>query len=374
MTKVVFETAALADAVKKADRISPSKGQAFDKAAGIVMDVSASPMPAVIRATNLEIFCMEWVDALEVEGDPTSWRIPSRLFAQVMASLPIGTGKTVTLEEKVNGFSSQLHLTSGRTKARFNLMDVGYFPDWGAFDPDNLYTVNDLGGRLGLVDWAASKAEVPINGVYIDGQMIVATDKYRLAATELNIGELEEPIVVPAGILSQILKQTGEVSIGVDGGSLLIMPDEHTQIRTVLYAEKYPGVSRIMRREYEDKVTVRKESLIEILQRASNFAGGDRMPSLKMFLGKEEIAVMMTNEEVGLLGDVLEVPGQCVHERHEIKFTPKNIIEAVTNSPNDTLDLHYDTKGTTKLVYIDGGSGYEVWVMARGDVQPSDNG
>lgn len=372
MTKVVFETATLADAIKKADRVSPSKGQAFDKAAGIVMEVQGSPMPVVIRATNLEVFSMEWVDTVEIEGEPVSWRIPARLFAQVMASLPIGTGKTVTLEEKIQGFSSQLHLTAGRTKARFNLMDVGYYPNWSAFDPDQLFPVNDLGGRLALVEWATSKADIPINGVHLDGERAIATDKYRLATTELKIGDLAEPVTIPAGILAQILRQTGEVSMGVDGHTLMIMPDEHTQIRTVIYGDKYPGTSRIMKRDHPDRVTVHKDRILEILQRASNFAGADRIPSLKMFLGKGEIAVMMQNEEVGLLGDVLEVPGYCDHDRFEIKFTPKNLIESISNAPNDQLDIHYDVTNAKSLVYIDGGSGYEVWIMPRGDVQPSE--
>ena len=371
MTRVLFETATLADAIKKAERIAPAKGQAFDKAAGIMLEVSDPTLPVVVRATNLEIFSMEWVDTLEIEGDPASWRIPSGLFMQVVSSLGIGSGKTVELEEKITGFSSQLHLTSGRTKARFNLLDADYYPKWGAFDPDQLTTIQDLGGRLSLIEWATSKTESPINGVHLDGNLAIATDKYRLAVTDMPIPALDEPVTIPAKILAQVLKQTGEVQFGRDGGTMLIMPDEHTQIRTVTIADRFPPTQRVMKREYEDCLTLKKDAVLELLNRANNFAGGDRIPSLKVFIGQEEFAVMMTNEEVGLLGDVLELPGQCVHNRYEIKFTPRNIIEAISACPGDTLELSYDKTNSKGLIWIDGGSGYECWVMPRADLAPS---
>ena len=369
MTKVVFETATLADAVKKAERISPNKGQAFDKAAGFVMEIVGSGMPVVVRSTNLEVFSMEWIDTVSIEGDATSWRVPAGLFAQVIASLPIGSGKEVTLEEVTSGFSTQLHLQSGRTKAKFNLLDVSHYPSWEVFDPDDLFVVNDLGGRLGMVDWAADRSIPPINGVHLNGEYAIATDRYRLAITELNIGELENPLTLPSKILSQVLRQTGEISIGVKGTEVLIMPDEHTQLRSVTYMEPYPNVLKIVESAtFTDKVEVPKDALLEILNRAANFAGGDRIPVLKLFIGKGEIAVMMSNEEVGLLGDVLETPGFCDHSRIEMKFTPRNIIEAIANCPNQKMDFHYNSVPAKRsMVYIDGGSGYQTWVMGRSE-------
>lgn len=373
MTKAIFETATLADAVKKANQIAPSKGQAFDVAAGFVIEIHPAPMPTIFRSTNLEIFSMEWVDVVEVIGEPAVWRVPAALFNQVVSSLPIGTGKTVSLEEVTQGFQSQLHLKSGRTVAKFNLLDASYYPKWDAFDPDDLFPVKDLGGRIGMVDWACSKSDIPTNGVHLNGTHALATDRYRLAAAPLEISDFLEPVTIPAKILSQVLRQTGEVSIGRVDNQLLIMPDEHSQIRSVIYAERFPGVARIMeQRTYPEAITVRKEHLLEILNRAAGFAGGDRIPNLKLFIGKEEIAVMMNNEEVGLLGDVLEVPGQCTHDRIEIMFTPKNIIEAVANVPNDNLQFCYDPSNP-RIVYIDGGSGFEAWVMPRKENAPAES-
>lgn len=368
MTKVIFETATLADVIRKAERIAPNRGQAFDKAAGIVMHVSGPGLPVVVKATNLEIFSMEWVDYVEVEGEPVVWRLPSMLFAQVMASLPIGTGKQVSLEEVRTGYAPHVLLTSGRTKAKFYLMDSNYYPNWEVFDPDDLFPVADLGGRLAMIDWAAAKTGVPLSGVNLTGDLAVATDRYRLAATPLPVPQITEPITIPGGILSQVLKQTGEVHIGSAGNMLLIMPDETTQIRAVIYAEKYPGVSKIIANkseDYENKITLRKDETLEVLKRAAGFAGSDRIPAMRIFIGKGEFAVYMENAEVGTLGDVIDLSGQAEHDRWEVKFVPKNIIDPIQNCPNETMDFHYNILDRTRmrgLMYIEGGSGYEVWM------------
>lgn len=370
MTKAVFEVATLADAIKKADRVAPTKGSSFDKAAGIVITVDTANDLAVIRSTNLDIFRTEWVIALKSEGPNAEWRVPSKLFAGVIAGLPIGSGKNITLEEKSDGRNRILHITAGRTRAKFNLMKSDYYPQWETFSPDGLVEVADFGGRVGMVEWAHATADgPPLSGVHFTGSEVLACDRYRLAVTPLHITGLETPITVPAGILSSLLKQTGEIRVGVDShGKLLIMPDDTTQIIAITYADEYPPVARIMNRDFPQHVKIRKEPFLEIANRASAFAGNDRFPILRVFLGREQLAVMMDTAEIGTLADVMDVPGYCDHPRFEAKFTPRNIIEAVTACPNDELHIYYDTTDPLRMFYIDGGSGYEVWVMPRKEV------
>lgn len=369
-TRIVFETATFADAIKKAERIAPSKGSAFDKAAGIVMEINPdTAAPVVVRATNTDIYSMEWVDVVECTGDPAVWRLPSKPLAQVCGSLPIGTGKNVTLEviEKKNGHF-QLQLSQGRIKTLFNMMDTESYPQWSPFDPDLCFPASDLGGRIAMVEWAAGKKEEPpLNGVHFDGEKVVATDRYRLATVTLPIPDLKEPLTVPAGLLGTILKQTGELAIGVDGEQLLIMPDQYTQIRTVTFGHPYPKVGRLMKRDYPQKISLNKTAFLEFLGRASNFSAGDRIPTLRIFIGRGEVAVAMKNEQVGMFGDVIEVPGEADHKRVELLFTPKNIMEPISFVPNEKFDLYYDPESPTKLVYVNGGSNYECWIMPRFD-------
>lgn len=376
--KVVFETATIADAIKKAERIAPSKGSAFDKAAGIVLSIDPASGLVVVRATDLRIYSMEWVTSLSIEGDaPVEWRLPSKLFATVLAGLPIGTGKEVTLEEISTGRNRLVTLTSGRTKAKFNLMEVDYYPVWDVFSPDDLTETDNMGGRIAMVEWAASQAEdPPLSGVYFDGEVVKATDQYKLTIAPLKIPHLTEPITVPAGILGQVLKETGEVAVGVsDNGHLLIMPSPTVQIMATIFGAAYPNTARIeAMADTPNRVKVHKASILEVMHRASAFSGSERYPVLKVFFGQEEIAVMMLTAEVGALADVVEVPGYCDHRRVEMRFGPKNIIQAIENVPNDHLTLGYNAENGMSVLHIDGGSGYQSWVMPRKGTGEGENG
>lgn len=369
MTTVVFETATIADAIKKADRIAPTKGTAFDKASGIVLTIDPSSGLVVVRATDLRVYSMEWVTSLSIEGtEVVEWRVPSKLFATVLGGLPIGTGKNVTLQEVSNGRNRYVQLTSGRTKAKFNLMQTDYYPVWDVFNPDDLIEVDDVGGRIAMVEWAASKADdPPFSGVLFDGMNVRSTDQYKLALAPLVIPNLTEQITVPAGILGQVLKETGEVKLGVSNdGHLLLMPEPTVQIKSTVYGVPYPDTARIEAfRARPNTVKVHKAPLLEIMQRASAFAGNERFPILRVFFGREEIAVMMDTKEVGVLADVMEVPGYCDHPRIEFRFGPSNIIAAIEHVPNEVLNIGYDPTNNKSILYIDGGSGYEAWVMPR---------
>lgn len=361
MTKVVFETATLADSIKKAARVAPAKGQAFDKAAGVLLEIG--PEFITVKSTNLEVFYTEWVDCVESDGLAT-WRLPAQLLASVLGSLPIGTGKTVTLEQS----DRMLKLASGRTRAQFCLIDPEYYPMWVAFNPDDLTPVQDLGGRIAQVAWATSKnvTEAPFCGVHLNGELAIATDRYRFAVTPLKIEGLEQPVTVPGTTLAGVLNNTGEVSIGVDGQQMLLLPDEHTQLRAVAYSQPFPSVTKIMKRDHSCSLVFKKQELLDVMNRAMNFTGSDRTPTIRVYLGQEEIAVMMSNTEIGMLGDVVEVPGQAQHKRIEVKFTPRNLTDALSNAPNEEVALCYDPEKPGNF-RVDGGSGYEAWIAPRRD-------
>lgn len=369
ISSVTFETAALADVIKKAAKVAPSKGAAFDKAAGIVLEFApGSPLPlAVVRATNLDIFMMEWVTVTEWTGEVARWRLPSSLLALVIGSLPIGTGKTVTMESQSHGVNWIVNLKSGRTKAKFFPIDIDYYPQWGAFDPDDMFPAHDLGGRISQVEWATSKNDPKLAGILLDGTYAIACDGYRLARVPLSIPNLDHPIIVPSDVLGQILKETGEVQIGKssEDNLLRIMPNDYTQMKAILYDVDYPPVDRIFAYEFDQEVKVNRDALMEIMQRINSFSVGDRVGGFKVYFGKGEIALYMENEQVGSIGDVLEVPGQCDHERYEKFFTPKNLMDALSKSPNVSVTLKYSTTEPRYPVKVDDEAGYEAWVMPR---------
>lgn len=366
-SSITFETSTFADVIRKAVKIAPSRGAAFDKAAGIVLEFDpAAPIPlAVVRVTNLDIFSIEWVNVHSWSGEPARWRLPSALLGEIMRSLPIGSGKTVTLESEMSGHGYVVHIESDRTKAKLYPIDISYYPEWDVFDPDEMFPAQDLGGRIAQVEWAASSSDPRLAGVYLDGEFAVATDSFRLACVPLSIPDLPRPVIVPSGLLGQTLRETGEIQIRVTGNMVFIMPDEHTQMKTVILDVKYPPVERILNYEFDSEIEVSRDAVLERLQRVNAFAMGERGVAVQVYLGKEELAFYMANEQIGTIGDVLEVPGYCDHDRFLMRFTPKNLIDGLSKCPNDKITLRYKVNQAQAFLGIDGGSGYRAWIAPR---------
>lgn len=340
--------------------IAPSTGQAFDKAAGLVLEVHPAMGVAVLKATDTSAFYMEWLTPTECTGDSSVWRMPSKMVAGFIGSLPIGSGKTVTLRQE----DRTLHITSGRARCKFQLIGNEYYPSWDAFGEEHLSTVEGFGGRLKQVAWAVSTNEQPFTDVYMDGEMMVATDRYKVATVPLMC-KLEKPISIPPTSISSILKEHGDIKVGVKDTMLHIMPDDSTQLMAVISGMEFPPVWNIMVREYPETIKTKRDQLVECIQRSRHAIGADRSPVLKTWFGREEIAFAVL-QEGALIGDVVPCEGYATHaKRFETGFSHDNLLGALNNAPNNDIRICYNPDNPKANLYIDGGSGYETWVAPR---------
>lgn len=362
MTEVVFETATLVDAVKKACRVAPTKGEAYDKASGVVIEVRPDEeFPVVVRATNLQVYYMQWVSVLSADGAPCTWRFHAQTLDAVMSSLPLGAGKQVKLATLKN----RVQITQARIKAVLNVNISTDYPIWNAFDPEGLVEVQNLGGTLAKVEWAAADTAEILGGVRFNGTDIVSTDRYKVGKMDFPV-ELDQEFVIRARTLTPALPPTQNIKLGFDGTMMLLMPDDSTQMKVLAMAEEYVRVETVMVRSQPNSVRIRRQSLIAMINRALSVKGADRTPMVKIYLGRGEVAAMVQNDEMGLLGDVIEVPGYCDHPRIEMKFSPENIIPALENAPGEDVTIHYNAGNQYKPIRIEGAQTYEAWVAGRG--------
>lgn len=368
MTEVIFETASLADVIGKASRVAPGKvGVAFDKAWGIVLDIYPDEeIKCVVRATNLDVFYTESVTCEHASGPKARWRLPAQFLSNLISKLPIGIGKSVKFTQNKN----RVVITCGRMKATLALGDSAEYPHWDSFE-EEMTTVSNLGHTLSLVEWAASaQNDPPWCGVHLNGEYAIATDRYKVVRVPCPI-ELKEPITIPAGVLRGVIRAMGDTEVSTDGNMLLLQPDDSTQIRTVIYEADFVNIDPITKIDLPNKIEINKDEALALLERVNQYAGADRMPIIKLFLGKGELAAYMSNDEVGFVGDVLILSGQCPHERFEVKFTPKNIMDALAKCPSQRLTLYYDPSNPMQVVRISDEDAYDAWVKPRKELTPS---
>lgn len=372
MAKVVFENATIQDVIGKAARIAPTRGSAFDKAAGILIEIDPDHGEVTIRATNTDIFYLEVVDTVKIEADARSlWLLPSITLGALCAKLPIGSGRQITWQDS----DGVLSFSSGKMRGKLGLMTPDYYPIWEPFDPDELEQVSGFGGRVDMVTWAASKqGEPPLTGVHFDGEYAIATDRYRLVRVPCKAEPIYKPITVPAAIFAPVSKLLVDAQIAVQGEFLCVMPDEATQIKAIIYGLEYPPIAHLFEREMSHFFKAKKAPLLEMIERASVMTGSERAPLLKLFIGKQEVAAYMEQSEVGMLGDIVDIPGYADHDYVQINFTPKNLMDAISYAPSEEIEFHYDLDrtGRIKPVKIDGGSGYISLIMPRIDQEVRD--
>ena len=85
-------TATLHDALQKAERVAPTKGAAFDRAAGFRLEFSAGQLE--IQATDLEVTFAHRMNA-DVREE-CSIRLSSGLLTRFVASLPMASEQQVS--------------------------------------------------------------------------------------------------------------------------------------------------------------------------------------------------------------------------------------------------------------------------------------
>lgn len=366
MTKLVLENTVIAEAAKRAAAVAPSaRGLAWDKAHGVVLYVQpGSDYPLIMCSTNLLVFYSEWISATESEGSPAVWRLPSAMISTILGGLPIGTGKEVTLEDH----DSVLKVTSGRMRASLNIQSTEGYPTWEPFSTEGLTTIEEFGAKLKSVEYCASKDRTRVtSGVHLDGEFAMATDTLRIARVpcEVDLGQGGQAITFPAGILDGVVKDAAPVQLGTDGNQILLMPDDYTQIRTATLGTEFPDVAVLAREEYEYSVRLHREQLVDLLRRCAAVDADNRIPMVRLYVGRGEIAAYVENDK-GRLGDSIEVPGYCDHARIERFVNPTYFLDAVRGAGREMVTVAYNAgkngaPGTRKLKFYDD-AGYEAWV------------
>lgn len=362
MTSVVFEAATLKDGLNKAERISPSTGDAAVKYGGIILEIHPDQSYAIVRSTNFDVWYHAYLDVIDISGPKTIWRLPAKSFAGIVNAMPSGHEKFVTLDQVKN----QIVMTcSGRkTKAVLNLIDLTSYSMWSDFDDTNMVTVPELGSKMNLVDWACSSTEQQL-GLRLTPEAIYATDHHRLARTVLHPSADFEPITLPPRLLRGVIPPIGEPEIRVEKGLLLIKPDDYSQIKVRTIDAKFPDQQRVIEREYSTAFDVYKSELAGMVKMVTGLSSKDNTLSLRLYIGAGELVAYIGDQSVGTVQDQVDVSGVDDLERSQFNFNADLFIEAINNCPSEVVTIRYEPGNYRMPWFIDDGENYQVWVVGR---------
>jgi len=365
--EVTFHTGTLADAISRAARVAPTKGEAFDKAAGILLECQPQNNQVVVRATNIEESFRTILYPTTITGEPFKMRIPSLLLDAILQTLPKGDDdKTILIDRG----DDKVRIKSGSTVTALQILDPEAFPLEEPIPDFTGVAADQFAALVDQVAWATDKKHAKLSGVHIDGQRIVACNSYCLAYVPCDV-RVEQPITAPLGTVRSLLKSASDVRMAPSERKLYIALDEHTVCSTNLIAEEYPNISALMREEFLGTFKFKKSAFMDTMNRVNAVARQDRLPKITLELDNDGLLKQLILDievpGVARLRDSLIVETEYDND-FSISFTSGVLESAVENSKSDTITVDFgypDNPSKTGSIRVTDGTGYTCYAMSR---------
>lgn len=334
----------LAEAVQQAARVAPSKGEAFDKAQGVVLRYRPdAPSTLEVVATDLETTYIRRVDISGHDGDAeVFWRLPSGIMAGFLAGLP-GADDVVLSDQ----FVGKVLFTSGKSMIQLTCLATSY-PTVEWQDPGNWSTVGGFATGIKRVTWAVADNGPPLTGVHITGQHLVACDRVSMAFTDLEV-PVDDPITVPLGSIASVVKRDQEIQLAGTENRLLINADSgRTQMSTILFVDPYPATGRFLEiaESYTQGCKVNAAALRSAIQRMLVLCKGERYPVIRLEFRNDLLGgvhLTMEVDEIGWMQDSVDVSDlNCNGDNFVVFFTPDLLVKALDACGSNVAELRWD--------------------------------
>lgn len=329
--------ALLHEALTRASRIAPTKGEAHDKAGGIVIDFV--PLEAHVRASNLEMTFFQKVPADVKEACRIRFGL---VIQQFVAGLPMDRDQEVRFLRSGKAIVVQY----GKTRTKATILQIeGEFPiiDW--YDTEAMIEAHELGNKIAAVSWAAeTDATPPINGIHINGKTLEALSSKQCAQIACEI-PVEEPVTAVIKDLVPLIKLGTDLRMMAREGKIILALDETTQVTATTVLGEWPNLTEKMQSiEFTDSFTLPKKRLIEGLDRMLTFVRNDRIPRIFFIVTKDSIDMSLIGSIQGQIQDscrLVDRQGPNVETEVEFVFQPIWLKEAIETFPGATIKAHF---------------------------------
>lgn len=369
-TTVIFDNALLADAVNKAARISPTKGAAFDKAAGIFFSVNLMKRTCMVRSTDLEISFEQEIPILEGKGYDAQWRIPASILQSLVSTLPMTEGNTTDFIDRGD---ECIRFKSGRTVAKLHMYDIMSFPQ-GIFDwtEGELSMAQDIIHKVDQVSWACDRKSTSIlSGVHMDGEALYATDTHALAVVPTTVS-VDAPITVPLASLSVIMKSASDCRIRAFGHRFQIALDETTRATTNILEGRYPPVKNVMRSDFLASMKVHRQGFLDTLGRLLVLSKQEKLPTLSIEVNGGGLVSVLTFDMdipgVGRMQDSIDVETDF-DGVFTLGILPALLNNAVDKARGDYVEIDFGhenpDKSSLQPIQIRDKNGYRCYIMPK---------
>jgi len=329
--------ALLHEALTRAAKIAPTKGEAHDKAGGIVIDFH--PLEAHVQASNLEMTFYQKVPADVKESGRIRFGL---VIQQFVAGLPMDKDQEVRFLRK----DKMLVVQFGKTKTKATVPQVeGEFPRIEWYDPAEMIEAHELGNKVAAVAWAAeSDATPPINGVHINGKTLETLSGKQCASIACEI-PVSDPVTAVIKDLVPLIKMGTDLHMMARDGKIMLALDEATQVTASTVLGEWPNLTAKMEAiEFTDSFVLPKKRLTDALDRMLAFVRNDRIPRVFFVITQDSIDISLIGSINGQIQDscrLVDRKGPNIDKPVEFVFQPVWLREAIETFPGANIKAQF---------------------------------
>lgn len=365
MTEVEFSSADIADAIKRANIVAPTRGRELDMYKGFIFDLDPEEKVVRLRVTNGELYYTEYLYPTRIVADgPLTWRVASPSTHGIVTNL--APSSIVTMKDE----GGKLRISSGRMRAATPFISSGDYPHPDAFmyELQDMQTLSGWGARMDTVGWTVSPENLPPRcGIYMSSTHMCATNSKVLARipNEFVLPEGRDFVVLPYKYLAGVLRNLHEVQVGIQGGNLVISPTEDIFIKCSLFEDKFDPVDTIMDKTHETELTFDRDAMLAVLSRVTTIGASDRQVTLEAWIGGGQIALCIRDRiSAEEIEESLDVEG-ADHPVKKFMFSVEYFMDTVSKMTSPQVVMDYSPSKPYAIVKFTSAQGLEVVIQPR---------
>jgi len=355
--------ALLHEALNRANKVAPTKGNAMDRAAGIQIDFRLDE--AHIRATDLDVTFYQKIPVEQV-SEECVLRLSS-VVPPFVASLSMDKNQVIRF---FRNDQKRIIIQYGKTRTKATIpMIVGEYPTVNWYDYEVMTDASDLGSKIASVAWATENdASGVLSGIKIDGKWLEALSSKNAARIQCEV-ESDVTVIAVLKSLVPLVKSGSRLRMMTQEGRIIVALDEMTQVTSTTVLGEWPNlVERLERFEFPNSVTIRKTRFAEALGRILSFVRNDRLPRAKVTITNDSIDVVLSGTLNGDVQDSCAISSrEGIEEDVEFTFNPTWLLEAIDTFPGASVKIEYN--GNLQPIRLsEPSTSYEAYVMPMRDI------
>ena len=322
----------------------------------------------MLVATDLEIQVATSTGTGKGGDEDASLTVSARKLQDILRSLPEGTEATLDVQ------NNRLQVKAGKSRFNLQTLPAADFPamaDPGAVQAKVTMPQKALRELLLLVQYAMAQQDIRyyLNGLLLvlDGGFVrvVATDGHRLSYAARPLGQQQDKrdVILPRKAVLELGRLLGDTEDPVTieiFASLVRFSFGDIVLTTKIIDGKFPDYTRVVPTNYQRKFAVKRQDLLQSLQRAA-ILSNEKFRGVRWMIASGSLRISCTNNEQEEAQEEMEIP--YTGEALDIGFNITYLLDVLNNVHSETVDCAFGDANSSMLITVPDNQEFRYVVM-----------